>query len=105
MAGKKAKSAHFLQNRLKAGERLAVSSTSTCRSHRATTPFFISFVEPAAKLRKASCAWQLAVANWAMGDWLTAKTYAQQALEGEPFTLYAPFMIESCDLGRKEDAH
>ena len=54
-----------------------------------TTPFFISFMEPAAKLRAAASDWQLAVAYWAMGDQARATQYAAAAQAGEPFTLYA----------------
>ena len=59
-----------------------------------TTPFFISFVEPAKKLRAASCAWQMAVANWALGQPDKAKQLTQQALDGEPFTLYAYLLAD-----------
>ena len=59
-----------------------------------TTPFFISFVEPAKKLRTGSCAWQQAVAFWAMGQREAAKQMTQMALEAEPFTLYAYLLAD-----------
>lgn len=54
-----------------------------------TTPFFISFMEPAAMLRDASCDWQIAMGYWAMGETAQAARHAARSLEGEPFTLYA----------------
>lgn len=60
-----------------------------------TTPFFISFMEPAKKLRNASCDWQIAMAYWAMGEHKKAAEHARSALAGEPFTLYARLLI-SC---------
>ena len=58
-----------------------------------TTPFFISFQEPAVKLRDASCDWQLAMAHWAQGDQPRAAAYAAAARAGEPFTLYAGVLL------------
>lgn len=60
-----------------------------------TTPFFISFMEPAKMLRDASCDWQIAVGYWAMGENEKALKHARAALAGEPFTLYARLLI-SC---------
>ncbi|MBQ4638508.1 MAG: DUF5107 domain-containing protein [Clostridia bacterium] len=54
-----------------------------------TTPFFISFVEPAKKLRDAACDYQLAFAYFAMGDTKTAKAFAESSLSGEPSGLMA----------------
>ena len=51
-------------------------------------------MEPAKKLRAASCAWQMAVANWALGQPDKAKQLTQQALDGEPFTLYAYLLAD-----------
>ena len=59
-----------------------------------TTPFFISFMEPAHTLRSAFCDWQLAVAYWAMGENSKAVFYAKAALAGDPFTLYARMLID-----------
>lgn len=59
-----------------------------------TTPFFISFMEPAKMLRDASCDWQIAVGYWAMGENEKAVKHARAALAGEPFTLYARLLID-----------
>ena len=59
-----------------------------------TTPFFISFLEPARTLRLASCDWQLAMAYWALGENARAVQHARAALAGEPFTLYARLLID-----------
>jgi tetratricopeptide (TPR) repeat protein len=54
-----------------------------------TTPFFISYMEDAQKLRKAAALWQMAAAHWAAGDVLKAATLAQESLADEPSNLYA----------------
>ena len=54
-----------------------------------TTPFFISYMEPAETLRRAGCDWQTAMACWASGDVTHAAVLAKAALAGEPANLYA----------------
>ena len=54
-----------------------------------TTPFFISYMEPADKLRKAASNWQLAMAYWAMGERSVSMKHLSLAMEGEPFLVYA----------------
>ena len=57
--------------------------------YRKTTPFFISYMEDAAKQRRSLCAWQLAMIRWAAGDPKGAAEWARKSLEGEPDNLYA----------------
>ena len=59
-----------------------------------TTPFFISYMEPAEKLRRASCDWQKAMACWASGDTARAAELARDALAGEPANLYATLIAD-----------
>lgn len=59
-----------------------------------TTPFFISYQEPAETLRKAACDWQLAMAHWAAGDAEKAGKLAAASLKGEPTNLYARLLVK-----------
>lgn len=59
-----------------------------------TTPFFVSFMEPAETLRGAACDWQLAMAHWARGERGEAAAWAGRALRGEPLLLYARLLME-----------
>ncbi len=59
-----------------------------------TTPFFISYQEPADKLRDAFCNWQLAMSYWAQGDISRAAELAETSLQGEPTNLYARLLIK-----------
>ncbi len=57
-----------------------------------TTPFFLSYQEPAHVLRAAACDWQLAMAEYAAGNLSGAASFAARSLAGEPFNLYARLM-------------
>lgn len=60
--------------------------------YRRTTPFFLSYMEDAATLRRSLCAWQRAMIAWAGGDETGAAQWAGRSLEGEPANLYARLM-------------
>ena len=57
-----------------------------------TTPFFISYMEPATQQRQAACDWQIAMAHWASGDYDAAAFFARRSLEAEPANLYATLL-------------
>jgi tetratricopeptide (TPR) repeat protein len=59
-----------------------------------TTPFFISYMEPAAQQRQAACNWQIAMAHWASGDCAAAASFARRSLEAEPANLYATLLTQ-----------
>ena len=54
-----------------------------------TTPFFISYMENAASLRRAACLWQNAMVRWAAGEVHAAAQLARESLRDEPSNLYA----------------
>ena len=57
-----------------------------------TTPFFISYMEDPAALRRAAADWQRAMACFAAGDNDKARLMARRALAGRPDNLYAGLM-------------
>jgi tetratricopeptide (TPR) repeat protein len=58
-----------------------------------STPFFISYQEPAQVLRKAACDWQLAMVCFAAGELSKARELAAASLKGEPTNLYARLLL------------
>ncbi|MDD3334938.1 MAG: DUF5107 domain-containing protein [Eubacteriales bacterium] len=60
--------------------------------YRKTTPFFISYMEDAKRLRAAGVCWQRAMVDFAAGDAKTAAALAQQALQDDPTNLYATLL-------------
>ncbi len=57
--------------------------------YKKTTPFFISYMEDAKRLRKAGADWQRAMAYFACGDAAAASELARKSLENDPANLYA----------------
>lgn len=57
-----------------------------------TTPFFISYMEDARRIRMANVNWQRAMAHFAAGDVRTAAKLAQESLKNNPTNLYATLM-------------
>ena len=78
------------------GARLQQEQAASARDagYYKTTPFFISYMEPAEKLRRAGCDWQKAMACWASGDAVRAAELAKAALAGEPANLYATLIAD-----------
>lgn len=61
--------------------------------YRKTTPFFISYMEDAKRIRQAGIDWQLAMAHFAAGDRAAAVAFAQRALQNDPANLYATLLL------------
>lgn len=57
-----------------------------------TTPFFISYMEDARRIRQAATDWQLAMAHFAAGDRPAAARLAQKSLQNDPTNLYATLL-------------
>lgn len=57
-----------------------------------TTPFFISYMEDAGRLRAARADWQRAMACFAAGDRQAARALAQKSLQKDPTNLYATLL-------------
>lgn len=74
---------------------LRAQDASACAidpGYRKTTPFFISYMEDAKRVRKAACDWQRAMAHFAAGNTGGASKLASQALENDPANLYATLL-------------
>lgn len=63
--------------------------------YKGTTPFFQCYMEDAARVRRAGCDWQMAMARFAAGDVEGARELAERAIEDEPENLYAALMIKT----------
>ena len=61
--------------------------------YKKTTPFFISYLGDAKRLRAAGAAWQRAMARFAIGDTASAAALAEESLQGDPTNLYATLLL------------
>lgn len=57
-----------------------------------TTPFFISYMEDAKRVRMAGVYWQRAMAHFAAGDTRSAAELARKTLQNDPTNLYATLL-------------
>jgi tetratricopeptide (TPR) repeat protein len=84
--GNESKARELLAEHVQSNEQAA---TARDAGYYKTTPFFISYMEKAEKLRRAGYNWQMAMSCWASGDIDRAATFAEKSLKDEPANLYA----------------